>query len=116
MEAKEIRIGNYLLFLGREVEVQGIYSLPDRPDMYWIKVPEYIESKIIHFKGIPLDSFTIARLGFKSFGNNYSLDGIVVNTRKRGFIINKDVPPMEYVHQLQNYFYARRGYDLTYTV
>lgn len=51
-------------------------------------------------------------LGFKPFGKDFILKGIVIHKRKRGWVLRKSVPIIKSVHQLQNLFYALTGIEL----
>lgn len=66
MRAEELKIGNRVLFLGEVVTVECVDNLPERPDMYWLKVKEQpIKHKIFQFKPIPLTEERLLKMGFE---------------------------------------------------
>lgn len=64
------------------------------------------------FKPILLTEEWLLKLGFRKFVNDFSLKGVVIHSRKRGYVIRKSIPVMTSVHMLQNYFYAATGQEL----
>lgn len=69
---------------------------------------------------IEIDPIDITRewiisFGFKPFCKDFSKRGIIIHTRKRGFVINKKIPIIKHVHQLQNLYFALTGEELTIT-
>ena len=63
---------------------------------------------------IPLTEEWLLKVGAKRFGKDFTLHGVIIHTRKRGFVINKSVPIMKYLHQLQNFIFANRGKELEF--
>ena len=133
MKANELRIGNCVEFLGKPVKIKGIYALDKRLDMYYLKIDDYIDSKIIHFKPIPLTEEWLLKFGFELSKFHltqynvklFKLNGYGVQFKewesyygKKSmdwvFIIHSfDSVKLEHVHQLQNLYFALTGEDLT---
>lgn len=63
--------------------------------------------------GIPLTSEILEKCGFKPFAKDWVKSGIIIHTRKRGFVINKRIPIIKSIHQLQNLYFALTGEELT---
>lgn len=61
---------------------------------------------------IPLTEEMLVRMGFKSFCKDWSKKGIIIHARKRGFVVNKKIPILNYVHQLQNLYWCLCGEEL----
>ena len=61
---------------------------------------------------IQLTEKWLLKLGFKPFNKDFVLNGIIIHTRKRGFILRKSVPIIMHVHQLQNLYFALTGEEL----
>jgi len=109
MKSNELRIGN-LIYHGNDVVTVQIIDNQYR---------EYIASEegegiwpIEYFQPIELTKEWLLKAGFKPFDKDFAKNGIIVHSRKRGYVINKKVPIMQYVHQLQNYYYANRNEEL----
>lgn len=56
----------------------------------------------------------LKKLGFKPFQKDWSIKGLIVHSRKRGFIVRKSIPQLEYVHELQNLYFALTGKELQF--
>lgn len=54
----------------------------------------------------------LKKLGFKPFQKDWSIKGLIIHSRKRGFIVRKSIPQIQYVHQLQNLYFALTGIEL----
>ena len=96
MKPNELRIGNWVKN-GNAYEAQVTIEI--------LKV-----AKI--FNPIPLTEEWLLKFGFKPFVKDWSLHGVVIHTRKRGFVLRKSVPIIQYVHQLQNLYFALTGEEL----
>lgn len=95
MNNTELRIGNYVTDV--DGSVTRIYSGTDIDDLWTV---------------VPLTEEWLLKLGFRKFVNDFSLKGVVIHSRKRGYVIRKSIPVMTSVHMLQNYFYAATGQEL----
>jgi hypothetical protein len=112
MTAQELRIGNTVLFLGKEVVVEGIDNLEGRSTMYWIKPAGMIPSKIIHFKGAPVTEKWLLEVGFEEVdyaGGCFVKDNITIDMDDFHCIVNgewiEDIT-FEFKHLLQNLFFS----------
>jgi len=113
MEANELRIGNYVELLGKVRKVECISNLPARKEMYWLTCENMIDTKIIHFSPIPLTEEWLGKFnwnGYKPlhFNSNFEIDKqgrLYCNGDYKGVNIN-------YVHQLQNLYFALTGKEL----
>lgn len=103
MKAEELRIGNFVLELGKP-EVVGKRTF-ENWDTFNLED---------HLHPIPLTEEWLLRLGFRKFGKDFSLKGVIVHKRKRGYVIRKSTPIMNSVHVIQNYFYAVTGEELKF--
>jgi hypothetical protein len=110
MKTNELRIGNYVKGIGHKISwlVEGIE-------------PEYIYSSkawrtINSFEGIPINSEWADKFGFKcifTHDDHHYYNGFLA--------LDRDFQPfdydikyeIEYVHQLQNLYYAITGCELT---
>ena len=70
MEAKELRIGNLIEFLGKVVFVEGLNKLTNRNDLVWIQTKGNVEYKSFHFKPIPLTEQWLLDFGFEKSGGD----------------------------------------------
>ena len=61
---------------------------------------------------IELNHEWLIKLGFKPFCKDYQKNGIIIHTRKRGFVLNRKVPVIKFVHELQNLYFVLRGENL----
>lgn len=127
MTASELRIGNKILFSeeGTEFEVNAIdqegVNVKCATTTTWIEL-EY-------FEGIKVTNEWLIKLGFikiktivyplnmaywcKSDSKNNT---IFIETGSRGFVLRgNDFVLYEYVHQLQNLYFALTGEELQYT-
>lgn len=122
MEAKELRIGNYVYFDSDDYEiVEGIYIEHDGFSNLQDKVfvsTENLEGELIEdFKGIPLTEQWLIDFGFE---NDNTAEWIY---RKGDLMVNignhwtwhymfKTIRDIKHVHQLQNLYLALPGEDL----
>ena len=119
MNKNQIRSGNYLMLLGETRKVDCVFNIPKRRDMYWVKCIGIIETKIIHFKPIPLTQEWLVNFGFINDNGteypNYKLSFYTCMWRdgKTNFCNNHGfIKYLKYVHELQNLFYAIEGKEL----
>ena len=121
--AKDLRLGNKLLFLGDVVTFKNITEIRE-DGIFWIKTFEpKIESKNFHFKPIPLTEDWLLKFGFELKGF-YRLkvtsflelcwkphdNALNLQTEKNGFTEDSKC---KYVHELQNLYFALTGRELT---
>ena len=114
----DLRIGNLVkLFQGigdngpeyREFIINGIMSR--HQSQHYLLKDTWIEASN-NLEPISLTKELLIELGFKPFCKDFALNGIIIHTRKRGFVLKKSVPDIKYVHQLQNLFYILCGKEL----
>ena len=107
MNPTELRLGNIIDI-----------KYDDGKDGYWdysyVKMDDLTSMLVFPdiYRPTVLTKEWLINFGFKPFCKDWQLWGIIVHTRKRGFIINKTTIQMEYVHQLQNYVFAKTGKEL----
>ena len=111
MEAKELRIGNWIFYMNEytPVEVGGvdgkmIYSIGD-----WSLINEH--------KPIPLTEERLERFGFEANVFNWRLGEFRIYVKEggytvmfRGIVITRS---LKYAHQLQNIYFALKSEELT---
>ena len=112
MKLEDLRIGNYYNSVKFKQSVKC-----DLTDFYelCIKSDGATDDPPINevFEPIYLTEDWLLKLGFKKFSSDFQLNNVIIHTRIRGFVINKKVPILKYVHQLQNYYFTNRGTELT---
>jgi len=133
MKATELRIGNYVGFKNRTDCYCIIEELSSSGGIHLTRIfndgdiddqPEVIED----ITGIRLTEEWLMRSGFKTKSNysNYILNGIEISSmvrvvqtnERRSFWLDGDIPDvwkisLDYVHQLQNLYFALTGEELT---
>jgi len=125
IDIKELRIGNWVDFLGYPVQIIGI-SARIRPDVGYVEIPGYDHPhKGIHFKPIPLTGNWLCGFGwgYNERTNSYEnqdarmhLEHITRNDSYRMFnyILKSLIADrIFYVHQLQNIHFCLTGQELT---
>jgi hypothetical protein len=122
MRANELRIGN-LVFMSREKEpkYKGYHGRVFNFDLI-----DYIE----HLHPITLTEEWLFKFGFYETTKEHYVSGLYTLNKPDGFYINKetmsycdidyegttnDTIKIQYVHQLQNLYFALTGEELTYT-
>jgi len=98
MKANELRIGNLVMCLGKEVELIGIskWNGNNYTTLHYAEFKGMIPIQLFHLKPIPLTEEWLLKFGFeKKIGwDDYEYH-------------------IEYVHQLQNLYYALKGEEIT---
>ena len=115
MTPNELRIGNNVIYKGEIVHIMTISGIKyafNKIDVTVNPISGWKTVDITEISPIPLTKEWLIKFGFKPFCKDWQLWGIIVHTRKRGFIINKTTIQMEYVHQLQNYVFAKTRKEL----
>lgn len=103
---RDFRIGN-MVSVG---VITGIYET--RPGVYSCQINGDFAFDLNDIEPVELSPERLKDFGFRPFGKDWSQSGVIIHTRKRGFVISKSVPEIKFVHQLQNYFYARTGKEI----
>lgn len=102
MEATELRLGNLIT---RRSNVEEVLTVD-------IDLLVKVQRQGFIFHPVPLTEQWLSKLGFKPFVKDFQRNGIIIHTRKRGFILRKSVPIIKYVHQLQNLYFALKGQEI----
>jgi len=107
MDAKELRIGNYVCDAKLKIGIKftSLYGLCN------------VETKPDDFKPIPLTEDWLLRLGFTKIGVNYELGKSfeLYSNVNGGLHFRYDYrrTQIEHVHQLQNLYFSLSGEELT---
>lgn len=111
MKKEELRIGNWYQSVKWQVPVRC--DLTDLFNLY-ANTDGAVEDPPIDdmFEPIPLTEEWLLKLGFKPLVNDYQIKGLIIHKRKRGFIVRKSIPQIQYVHQLQILYFALTGEEL----
>ena len=127
MERKELRIGNYLYDLGNKiVEVYGVNQ--DKIFRTEISFAFYYGASDL-LQPIPLTEEWLQKLGFEVNKKNYQLNTygehfkyaikehfVIWNNPQKGWCVNelphKEQYYIQYVHELQNLYFALTGKEL----
>ena len=104
MKAQELRIGNWVYEIEDAIQVEVV----DISNLYY---NDFNDGTII-YTPIPLTEEWLVKFGFKPLSNDWQKDGIIIHTRKRGYVLRKSVPIVKYVHNLQNLYFALTGKEL----
>ena len=120
MEAKELRIGNTILYKVKIIDISmvGLFQLYHVSD-------NHADSKTdnLQYEPIPLTEEWLLRLGFEKENATYIKKGslrLFKNTCRDasgdfdGYCENRTVAICRYVHQLQNLYFALTGLELEY--
>lgn len=103
MKANELRIGNYVWLVSKN----KYYKIQDGHD-----IDEGCESE--DFKPIPLTEDILLKCGFTFCDMVYSFNGFeILNLKQSLEFFNHDYPiKLEYLHQLQNLYFALTNQEL----
>lgn len=131
MNAKDLRIGNYINYFNKAVKVNGISknmmdatSMVGRIDGEFINGNGTVSNEPNAFDGIRLTDEWLLKFGFYSDiifegdspiytleGNDFNIDFHTLQPIDSGFpIANYKI---KYIHQLQNLYFALTGNELT---
>ena len=117
----DLRIGNVVLYNGYDARIGSIMqpvplkvsTLSDK----WcvdINLGGIITCSFDEIEGIPLTVNLLKKAGFKPFCKDWQLKGLIIHTRKRGFVVRKSMPIVKCLHNLQNVYYWRTGNELSF--
>jgi len=121
MKATELRLGNLVKNQKGVAEpIQGIYTIPDYIEL----LTETHVGLADDFTPIPLTEEWLERFGFElDYEGDYILAwrGVVLYFRLSDMSLRRDykqknklsIIPIDYVHQLQNLYFALTGEELT---
>ncbi len=103
MKIQELRIGNWInLHNNSSFESYQIDSGYD-----------LIDDNCDNISPIILTEKWLLLFGFKRFCKDFSKNGVIIHTRKRGYVLRKSVPDIKYVHTLQNLYFALTNTELS---
>ena len=103
IKANELRIGNIVM--------ETIYDF--EPKQIVIS-REHFSQPEDYYEPIPLTEEWLMRFGFGRLGKYSFRDkNLIIHHRKRGFVVNKKIAIIQYVHQLQNLYFAFTQTELT---
>lgn len=119
VHAQDLRIGNWILYDGHECRVWGIqYVVPDVA--YQVIIDAHKGVGGYDFDGIPLSEEWLIRFGFEILSGK---QGYFAETKTPWFVLTKtddvfrlafyNTAEINYVHQLQNLYFALTGSELT---
>lgn len=122
MEARELRIGNWVEYKkGQQATVSHISS--EKNGYIGVENNEYLSSgvfELVDFKPIPLTEEWLERFGFENdFDENPTKGQLTIENQFDGSWIRvldgmwTDGIKIEYIHQLQNLYFALTGEELT---
>ena len=113
MDAKELRIGNNIEHNGIVCEVLSI-------DDEWLQLDnDQLNTKIKDCKPIPITEEWLLKLGFKQNGEWYEIGNFYIDSTNYqcGIENPKNIynrlKKVDYVHHLQNLYFALTGEELT---
>ena len=107
MKNTELRIGNWVNAFGIEQEILIGVFYSKGADVWFV---DHLEIKDI--EPIPLTPEWLEGFGFKPLVNDWQIKGMIIHTRKRGYVVNTRTQVIKYVHQLQNLYYALTNTEL----
>ena len=110
IKGSELRVWNWVNYKSEPILVTMIGVFGIQSDMDGV----IVNAKFItpDLTGIPLTPEILEKCGFKPFCKDWSKKGMIIHSRKRGFVLNKKVPILTSLHQLQNLYYALTGEEL----
>lgn len=119
MEAKELRIGNWVRgFIGEfPISAHAINELDNNPDYEVLKPVPLTGDRLVAFgvKKINNSMFRMGAITFQ-FHTDMSLEAMQERDIKDGFRIclnGKFICNLFYIHEIQNLYYALTGEELT---
>lgn len=118
MKVNELRIGNWIIYEQTSHRITGIHD-NDKISSRWRKQsdsePDYIHS-INDINPIPLTPEILEKAGFVYDSVTYYKNNVHIGEFKSGLflhsVLNKVSPKIEYLHQLQNLYFALTGEEL----
>ena len=129
MKANELRVGNIVMCLGKEVELIGIskWNGNNYTTLHYAEFQGLIPMKLFHLKPVPLTEEWLDNFGFDEFGLKQILKtdiylqwddyvkGVYLSTDIGDGSINDpntEINGIKYVHQLQNLYLSLVGEEL----
>lgn len=122
MKASELRIANLVLNDGCVCEVLSIFGGSYSHCVLKTRQGNEINAQCEYLSPIPLTEEWLVKFGFEKRNNAWAIknDAKIYNSNGFQFSIWKDLtyntgeisPPLEFVHQLQNLYFALTGTEL----
>ena len=131
MEAKDLRIDNWVEFLGEEMQLMGLtkHNGENETARHYAEFKGLVPIKLMHLKPIPLTEDWLEKFGFEltyesKFRRCFDLDtsigflsfnfSKVIQEKDNVSIasLNLKWASLKYVHQLQNLYFALTGKEL----
>lgn len=126
LKAQELRIGNLVSILGKTRKLIGVTKWNGRNEtgLHYAEFKGVIPIKLVHLKPIPLTKEILLKLGFrgvddfyfyKKYGKHSELNIDLENYAGKGKSVKHDshwICDIEFVHQLQNLWFAITGEEL----
>lgn len=112
MKANELRIGNWASIYGTNGWADEFKEMEISQHHFQV-----CESHPDWFKDIPLTSEWLERFGFEDVDEYYYHEGMRIYDDGDGklyYMSNDALVHLDYVHQLQNLYFALTGEELTY--
>lgn len=124
MNANELRYKNYIQLHDKAWQVNDVFGASGLVSCLPNENGEWVSRRSIHdYDPIPLTEEWLLKFGFENFLGGYSIDGFRYWPSDKEFTIYEDewmnAPDscrvhVEFVHQLQNIYFALTGEELTY--
>lgn len=123
IKSNELRLGNWVNFGVLTVPIKSIYTesvLEDKTSVY-VKLNDKLSNYCLDIKDIspiPLTEEILLKIGFRKIGSNeYYLDKFMIECFSDGFYFTggegvRFGDSIEYLHQLQNMYYALHKEEL----
>lgn len=121
MEAKELRIGNFVYYRDKS-QVLEVYNIGSNGFSTLNSLGlEYGSDDVSEYNGIPLTKDWLLKFGFTDNGDEYSKENFTIRPNRRYLVIegfeydyNGIIISTEhfYVHDLQNLYFAIKRHEL----
>lgn len=125
MDAKDLRIGNYVEFLGEHKELLYLtkHNGKNETVIYYVGFKNHIPVMFSHLRPIPLTEEWLVKFGVGYIEQYYALNDLKLWQINKGkYMVGIHIDDyfhqltgydIEYVHQLQNLYHALTGKELT---
>tara|TARA_R110002167_G_scaffold331706_1_gene538369 strand:+ start:16534 stop:16917 length:384 start_codon:yes stop_codon:yes gene_type:complete len=120
MKAADLRIDNWVEFLGKEMQLMGLtkHNGKNETARHYAEFKGLVPIKLMHLKPIPLTEEWLLKFGFEKYEfdhkeNQYRFKERLLVIRKGFFCDYGTSVELKHVHQLQNLYYALTGEELT---
>ena len=119
MVAEELRIGNWVKYYGLKAHPSQVTSITE--DEFWsggYKVSDVTGNTAIDaLEPIPITEQWLLEFGAREINHEWNIGNLWIAYNKRFrcwnlHLIDQPLKPIEYIHQLQNLYYALTGEEL----